>query len=257
MNTVTNEVTEDKVLGGRLRIRQPRRGHRVGHDAILLAAAVPARPAARAVELGAGVGAAALALAARVPEVDVTLVEIDPMLAALAQDNIALNGFADRLRIAICDVTDPTARAAAGLAPGSATQVLMNPPFHDPARQNASPDPNRARAHVARPDGLRAWISAARHLLAPDGDLTLIWRADGLGGILQELESGFGAVTVMPVHPGPGRPAIRVLVRAVRNSRAPLAVAPGLVLNTADGRPAPEAEAILRHGASLMPNDAG
>src|SRR5437016_1025102 len=37
------DVTEDTVLGGRLRLRQPRRGHRVGHDAILLAAAVPAR----------------------------------------------------------------------------------------------------------------------------------------------------------------------------------------------------------------------
>ena len=34
------DTTEDAVLGGRLILRQPRRGHRFGHDAILLAAAM-------------------------------------------------------------------------------------------------------------------------------------------------------------------------------------------------------------------------
>ena len=52
----------DAVLGGRLRLRQPLKGHRVGHDAILLAAGVLAKPGEHAVELGAGVGAAGLAL---------------------------------------------------------------------------------------------------------------------------------------------------------------------------------------------------
>ncbi|MFY9600132.1 MAG: hypothetical protein WAR02_07855 [Pseudolabrys sp.] len=38
-----SETSEDAILGGRLRVRQPMRGHRVGHDAILLAAATGAR----------------------------------------------------------------------------------------------------------------------------------------------------------------------------------------------------------------------
>ena len=50
------DVTEDMFLGGQLRLRQPRRGHRAGHDAILLAAATPARAGHRVVEFGAGVG---------------------------------------------------------------------------------------------------------------------------------------------------------------------------------------------------------
>ncbi|MGA9283696.1 MAG: methyltransferase, partial [Pseudolabrys sp.] len=37
------ETSEDAVLGGGLRLRQPLRGHRVGHDAILLAGATGAR----------------------------------------------------------------------------------------------------------------------------------------------------------------------------------------------------------------------
>jgi len=47
------EVTADAVLGGRLLLKQPRRGHRVGHDAILLAAACPVHARERVVDLGA------------------------------------------------------------------------------------------------------------------------------------------------------------------------------------------------------------
>src|ERR1700741_1966998 len=89
-------VTEDAVLGGRLRLRQPRRGHRVGHDAILLAAACPARTGDKVVDLGAGIGAAGLALAARVPGTTVTLVEVEPTLAALADENVRRNGLDER-----------------------------------------------------------------------------------------------------------------------------------------------------------------
>src|SRR5256714_15471702 len=94
------DTTEDPVLGGRLMLRQPKRGHRVGHDAILLAAATEAQPGEHAVELGAGVGAAGLALAQRIPGLKVTLVEIDAALATLADENAARNGLADRVRVA-------------------------------------------------------------------------------------------------------------------------------------------------------------
>jgi hypothetical protein len=58
-------LTDDAVLGGRLKLYQPARGHRVGHDAILLAASTAAAAGDVAVDLGAGVGAAGLALASR------------------------------------------------------------------------------------------------------------------------------------------------------------------------------------------------
>ena len=146
----TADVTEDAVLGGRLRLRQPKRGHRVGHDAILLAAACPARAGDTVVDLGAGVGAAGLALAARVPGTTVTLVEIDPKLAALAAENAKLNQLETRVRAVALDVTAPArAFAAAGLAADSVAHVLMNPPFNDPQRQRTSPDAGRALAHAA------------------------------------------------------------------------------------------------------------
>jgi tRNA1(Val) A37 N6-methylase TrmN6 len=244
------DITEDAVLGGRLVLAQPRRGHRVGHDAILLAAATGGRAGERAVELGAGVGAAGLALAQRVPGLGVTLVEIDPALAALAGANAARNGLADRVRNVRLDVADDAGFVAAGLVPGSAARVLMNPPFNDAARQQVSADAARRLAHAALPDTLGTWVARAEGLLEASGVLTLIWRADGLRDVLAALAPGFG-IAVLPVHPAPAAPAIRVLVRAVKGSRVPLALLPALVLNGVDGRPSREAEAVLREGGTL------
>jgi tRNA1(Val) A37 N6-methylase TrmN6 len=244
------KTSDDAVLGGRLVLRQPLRGHRVGHDAILLAAATAAKNGDHAVDLGAGVGAAGLALARRVDGVSVTLVELDPALAALARGNAERNGLAQRVRAVCLDVlASAAAFAAAGLASGSAACVLMNPPFN--ISQQPSPDRRRRTAHAASHDTLRRWLRTAARLLRADGVVTLIWRADGLGEVLAALASGFGAVTVMPVHPKPGAPAIRVLVRASKASRAPLALLPGLLLADGNGQPTPQAEAVLRGGDEL------
>jgi tRNA1(Val) A37 N6-methylase TrmN6 len=253
-------VTEDAVLGGRLRLEQPKRGHRVGHDAILLAASCPARAGERAVDLGAGVGAAGLALAARVDGAGVTLIEVDARLAALATKNAQLNGFSARVSVAVLDATAPArAFAAVGLAPESIARVLMNPPFNDPARHRASPDRQRRLAHVSAsvsaPAGsggmLAAWVKSAARLLRPRGTLSMIWRADGLADVLRALGPAFGDVTVLPVHAKAGEAAIRILVRAAKASRAPLALLPGLVLNDRSGRPTVEAQSVLREGAAL------
>jgi tRNA1(Val) A37 N6-methylase TrmN6 len=243
-------VSEDAALGGRLVLQQPRRGHRIGHDAILLAAATDARAGEHAVDLGAGVGAAGLALARRIDGVSVTLVEIDAALAVLAAANAERNGLAARVRALNLDVeAAPRLFTRAGLAAGSAARVLMNPPFNLP--DNPSPDPVRRTAHATAPGSLLQWVRTAARLLAPRGVLTLIWRADGLPDVLAALSVGFAALAVLPVHPKPAAPAIRVLVRAVKGSRAPLVILPGLVLNDRAGRPTAEAEAVLRDNAAL------
>lgn len=250
MTTETAATSDDAVLGGRLTLRQPRRGHRVGHDAILLAAATSAQRGAHAVDLGAGVGAAGLALAWRVDGLAVTLVEIDAALARLAAGNAERNGLSDRARAVCLDVeASAAAFAAAGLAPESADCVLMNPPFN--VVQQPSPDRDRRMAHAASPQTLRRWLLAAARLLRRDGAVTLIWRAEDLADVLAALDADFGAIAVLPVHPKPGEPAIRVLARAVKARRAPLRLLPGFLLAEADGRPTAQAEAVLRGGAQL------
>jgi tRNA1(Val) A37 N6-methylase TrmN6 len=250
MSVERGEVSEDKALGGKLLLRQPVRGHRFGHDSILLAAATAARAGEQAVELGSGVGAAGLALARRVAGLAVTLVEIDPALAALATENAARNGLASRVRAVCLDVAAPAAAfAAAGVAAGSADHVFMNPPFNAP--QNVSPDRGRHLARAASHDTLAQWLSTATRLLRPSGVVTLIWRADGFGDVLAALSAGFGAISILPLHPKPGAAAIRVLATAAKDKGGPLTLLPGFVLADANGKPTAQAEAVLREGAAL------
>lgn len=242
------ETTDDAVLGGRLRLLQPKRGHRVGHDAILLAAATGGRAGEMAVDFGAGIGGAGLALARRVPGLRVTLVEIDAALAALARDNADRNGMADRVQVVTGNVDDV---AALGLDQASADHVLMNPPFNDPATQQSSPDARRRLAHVADTDLLKRWTASAAWVLKPRGTLTLIWRAAALDVVLAALPPAFGEMAVMAVKPRPDGEAIRVLVRAVKGGAGRLPDLPPLVLNDEAGRPSAAAEAVLREAGAL------
>lgn len=244
-------TTDDGFLGGRLRLRQPKSGHRAGHDGILLAAATSARAGQRIVDFGAGVGTAGLAVASRIPGLSLALIEIDPQLADLARENAATNYIA--ADVVTLDLGSPADDfVAAGLPPDSADQVIMNPPFNDPARHRASPDRAREIAHVATAETLQTWVHAARRLLKSGGVLTLIWRADGLGDVLAALDRGFGSLAILPVHGDASAPAIRIMVRALKGGRAPAAIEPGISLRDAHGAPDAYIQQVLA-GQALLP----
>ncbi|MDF2617818.1 MAG: Methyltransferase type 11 [Xanthobacteraceae bacterium] len=246
-------VTDDIFLGGKLRLLQPARGHRAGHDAMLLAASAPS-DARRAVDLGAGVGAAGLALAARIENAEVVLVEIDPAAAALAARNAARQqpDLSARITVVTADVATLGRPSGPALpAARTADLVLMNPPFNDPARHRTSPHAGRALAHSVADADLDIWLRAAERLLEPGGRLALIHRPEAIEAILAGMKGRFGAVTIRPVHPTPAAPAIRVLVGAVKGRRTAPALLPGLVLADRDGRPSAEAERILRSGEGI------
>jgi tRNA1(Val) A37 N6-methylase TrmN6 len=251
MTEPSGEFTEDAFLGGQLRLRQPKSGHRAGHDAMLLAAATAARSGDRVVDFGAGVGAAGLAVARRVAGIDLVLVELDEVLAGLARGNAAANAIA--ADVVVLDLTSSAEGfAAVGLSPDSADVVLMNPPFNDPARHRASPDKARETAHVADAATLEDWIHAGRRILKSSGILTLIWRADGLAEVLSVLDRGFGSLAILPVHGAADKPAIRVLVRAVKGGKAPTAIHAALMLNDESAAPNKRAQEILA-GKGLLP----
>jgi tRNA1(Val) A37 N6-methylase TrmN6 len=244
------DLTEDAFLGGQLRLRQLKSGHRAGHDAVLLAAATPARPDDRVADLGAGIGVAGLSLARRVGGIDLVLVEIDATLADLARGNAAANEIA--AEVIVLDVeADAAAFAACGLAPDSIDIVLMNPPFNDPVRHRRSPDDARGMAHVATETTLANWIHAARRILKSRGVLTLIWRADGIAEVLSALDHGFGSLEILPVHGDVTGPANRILVRAIKGGRAPTQIHPALMLNDESGVPNKRVQEVLAGKATL------
>jgi tRNA1(Val) A37 N6-methylase TrmN6 len=244
------ELTEDAFLGGQLRLKQLKSGHRAGHDAVLLAAATLARSGDRVADLGAGAGVAGLAVARRVAGIDLVLVEIDAALAGLARVNADANVI--HAEVIVLDVeADAAAFAAAGLVPDSVDAVLMNPPFNDPARHRVSPDTARGIAHMATTTTLSKWVHAARRILKTRGTLTLIWRADGIAEVLSALDHGFGSLQILPVHGEARGPANRILVRATKGGRAPTQIHHGLMLNDEQGVPNRRVQEILAGNGSL------
>ncbi|QPC42098.1 methyltransferase domain-containing protein [Kaustia mangrovi] len=247
-----DELTEDGFLGGRLRILQPKKGYRAGIDAVFLAAAVPCEAGDRVLEAGLGTGVPALCLLARAKGVHVTGVEISPYHAGLARDNAARNGFADALDIVEGDMREITrARHRDRLMPGSFRHVFANPPYFELGRVQSSPRDHKRTAHAMAAGDLESWIRAMTAMAAPRGTVTLIHRADSLGAILAGFARRAGDVRVLPLFPRDGEPASRVIVQAVKGSRAGTTLLQGLVLHGPDNGFTPAAEAVLRHGAAL------
>lgn len=241
-------ITEDRLLDGRVALRQPADGYRAAIDPVLLAAAVAARPGDSVLDLGCGVGAAALCLLARRADLFLTGLEVQPVLAELARDNASANGWSDRFRV----VEGSAAAPLPGFGPFD--HVMTNPPFLAEGRGTPPPGAIKAIANVEDELDLKGWITAAARLLKPKGRLAIIHRADRLGDVLAALGGrGFGETRILPLWPKPGRSAVRVIVLARKGSKAPLELRPGLVLHREDGAYSDEADAILRGAAGLIP----
>ena len=196
-----------------------------------------------------GVGAAGLALATRCPGARVWLLENDPTSAVLAAANLQGNGLTERARLFEVDVLSAAARRAV-TADGYADIVITNPPFYDPASFRVSPDAGRRAAHVMAEGGLAAWVAACLDLLGPKGSLVVIHRAETAIALVEALGTTRG-VTLLPTYPRVGSDASRVLLRAIKGSRAPFRLAPPLVLHADAGRFTAEAGRLHRGEAAL------
>lgn len=239
-------LSDDRLLDGRLRLRQPRQGYRVAIDPVLLAAFVPAAAGDEVLDVGCGTGAAALCLASRVPGCAILGLELSVEAAAIARLNAAANGFAERITVHAGDIGDPPQTLRR-----SFDQVMSNPPYLPAMQGTLPPDRAKARAHVESCE-LMEWISACLRRLRPGGWLTLVQRADRLPELLAAVVGRAGDATVLPLWPRADAPAARrVLLRARKGSRGPAVLAQGLVLHEADGGYTAEAEAVLRHGAAI------
>ena len=237
-----------RLLGGKLLLRQASTGHRVGTDAVLLAAAVAPHDGDLVVDVGSGVGSVGLAVALRHRAARVRLVEVVPGLAGLARDNVALNALQDRVEVETRDVLH---RGGHEPRPGAAW-VVSNPPFQLAETGRPSPDHARMRAHqLSAGVGHGDWLLAMLRYAGPQACLALIHRPDALPALLAAAQGRVGSVRVLSVHARAGDPAIRILFGGVVGSRAPLTLLPPVVLHDADGSFTPRA-AALHAGESVI-----
>lgn len=236
--SVAFETTQDRILGGKVRLDQPAQGYRAAIDPVLLAASVPALGHESLLEPGIGAGAAALCLLAREPDLKLTGIEQDAAAASLCRHNAKLNNRQ-------IEVLEGSISQAHDL--GLFDHVYANPPFHDTHKHGRG----LAASHMPL-SGLAAWVAFAFRHLKDRGSFTLIHRADMLDILLSALTNhDFGAIKVLPVQPRAEAPAKRVIVQALKARKTPLELLPALIVHNEDGSYTARSRAILEDGATL------
>jgi tRNA1Val (adenine37-N6)-methyltransferase len=242
------ETSDDAFLGGKLYLFQPLRGYRAATDPVLLAACCDAKPGQSVLDLGCGVGAAALCLASRVPGLRINGLELQPPYAALARRNAARAG--TDMQISTGSVLEMPKELRHNF-----DHVITNPPYHPPGGTPA----HDAGRDVARREevSLADWMAAAVRRVAPGGWLTLIIRTDRLTDALLGLAPRMGSVTVLPFSPRPGRDAGRIVLRARKGGRGGLRLLSPFVLHEGVAHPGDRdnhrhaAERVFRYGEGL------
>lgn len=253
------ETTRDAFHRGRFHLVQPARGaHRSGVDATILAASVPEGFSGILADLGSGAGAAALSVLDRCGQARAVLYEKAPVMAACARETLALAGNAPlgaRAEVVEADVAlDGRQREQAGFPRDRFDWVIANPPFNDP-RDRATPQAEKAGAHVMQADLFERWIKTACAISRPGAGMSLIARPQAITAILDAFKGRYGAARVLPIHPRPSKPAIRIVVTALKGSRKALEFVPPLVLHDEDGSSAftAPADAVTNGRAALFP----
>ncbi|WP_243361226.1 tRNA1(Val) (adenine(37)-N6)-methyltransferase [Fundidesulfovibrio terrae] len=234
---------------------QPEGGYRFSLDPLLLAVFARPKKNARMADLGTGCGVAALAALLAHPAASTALgLDVAPAMARAATSNAASLGISDRfaaLNLDIRCVRD----ARPDLEPESFGLVLANPPYRRLGTGQPCPGEERNRARFETGAGLEDFLAAAAWLLANRGALAIVFPA----ARLPELLCGCVAARLSPkrlrmVHSRLEEPARLVLLEAVKNAGAELAVEPPLVLYEGYGENTRMTEAALAYCPFLARN---
>ena len=240
------KVTHDHLLAKQVQITQPKTGYRVGSDAVLAAASLTAERG-RVLDLGAGVGGISLCIAKRLGEVQITAVEIDPVTAALARHNVAVNGMGHQVRVVNANIN-----AMPAVMANSFDHVISNPPYH----HKAGTQPRhaaRARAHVGANTDLHDWVKAAVWSVKPRGRISFICRADRAAELIGLFDrAGAGETLIFPLWSRPMSPASRVIIQVRKAVRGPGAILPGLIVHNHDGGFTDAVQHIMKGGGLYL-----
>ncbi|MBW8881723.1 MAG: methyltransferase [Asticcacaulis sp.] len=206
---------------------QPARGYRIGMDGALLAAACAAIVTQR-------------------KAVHITGIERETSYAAMARDNVALNGF-DGVEVVEGDI-------GAGFRSFGLERfdlAFSNPPYFDDPDALRPPHDAKRAAWIAD-DGLGTWLEFALAAVTDGGEIVFIHRADRLADLLGGLSAKAGSFMVRPIQPFTDRCAKRVLVRAQRLGKAPLRLLPPLVLHDGGVRKHTDGVEAILHGEAML-----
>ena len=243
------KFTVDNFLGGKLRIKQPARGYRIGIDTVLLASAIKPKAGAKVLDLGCGVGGISLCLLSNHLSISVVGMDLDSDLVEIATENILTGGFEKRFKPLTGSVLDPHK----SLVPNTFDLIITNPPYLESSSSNPSPEKRKNSANIETEVDLGTWLNFSAKFLKPGGNISLIHRADRLDHILALMRTSFGGLTIYPLWPKTGRPAKRVIVSGIKGSASPTKILPGAIIHNVDGSYTAPVQAALT-GEKLLAN---
>ena len=233
------DFSTDKFLGGKVLLKQAKKGLRATSDSVLLSALVPAKSKESVLDVGSGNGIIALCIASRGVS-HIVAIEIQKDLCDLIFENSLLNNKKiDIFQSDILSLTDP-------LKGQLFHHVVTNPPFYK-SSERVRKNPEQKKAYVQDFD-LKKWLTYCLKHLRSKGSFCLSHCPEALPEILNALSPKLGNIEIFPIISKNGEPAKRVLIRGYLNKKGPLILHSPLIMHTKTNQRTQLAEKILRRG---------
>ncbi len=247
MKTTESSETCDAILGGRIRIIQPRRGYRFSVDSVLLARFVMVRKSDRVLELGAGTGVISLAIDALYQPREIVALEIQAELVTMLRRNAELNR-ANSIHAIAADLRQMD---EATLPRESFDLVVANPPYRASKTGRLSPQEGRRIARSESSATLEDFVAAASRCARRGGKAALVFAADRSAELISMLrEHRLEPKRMRFVHPYATAPAAAILIEARKDGGIEVAIEPPLILFDGPGVYSSGAREILGEVAS-------
>jgi tRNA1(Val) A37 N6-methylase TrmN6 len=240
------EITENKLLDGRVTLLQPKKGYRVAVDPVLLAASVPAAEGDCILDLGSGTGAVSLCLQARVPGCSIIGIENNLEYLSLSQQSVEKNNWQANIRFIEGRVEAPPAE----LQPDFFDWVVANPPYYMEQGYSVSLQAGKSAAH-ARDGELREWIDCAHHFVKPGGWFFMVYPANEDDEDIAGMSRVFQEVRILRIQPKVSFPTKRHILAARKGGGPFIREAGTLILHEDNGDFTAKARAILWDAAPL------
>ena len=237
------DITQNDFLGGKIKLLQYQTGYRATSDSVLVSAIVQAKSGETILDVGTGTGIILFCLGSRISNLQMTGVDVQNELLALAQQNNILNQ--QNIEWIQEDITAKTSK----IHGRQFHHVVTNPPFYreDIVRQN-----QQTATAFHQSISLDIWIRYCVKHIRPKGTLTLIHRPEALTEILTILsKTALGGIEVLPIYSKMNQEANRIIIKGILGSKKQLTIHPPFITHTADNKYTKEAEEILRNGKSL------